>query len=298
MRDSIPLRIGAGVVLTLGLLTAYRIIHNLTGGFPEDFGFSDERYLDVTLLYSILPGYFLAMTGVSAARARAARLCFSSDVSGSKLAIFLVALVGLIYGVLDFRLVEDPEISTRVLEWTLRIGSGFLWVCVGAYAGWRVSQGVAMARAGHAESIKLWQRDHYRPVARMATLDVFVTMGALALMPLQSLSSTFQWVYYRPGLVVGIPMAILLLLLPLLGIRAATARSKANELDAVNREVAAYNGDRVGLELLLAHRDRIATLSPWPLDMRLLSRALFYLVIPPAAWVGAALVERLVEQVI
>ena len=298
MRDSISYRIAAGVVLTLCLLVTYRVIHTLTGGFPEGFGFSDERYFDVTLLYSILPGYFLAMSGISAARGQLARDCFSVDVGSSRFAMITFTLLGVVYGVLDFGLVKDQELSTRVLEWTLRTGSGFLWGCIGFYAGWRVSQGIAMARAGRSESINLWQRDHYRPVARMATLDVFVTMGALALMPLQSLSSTFQWVYYRPGLVVGIPMAILLLLLPLLGIRAATARSKAVELRAVNQEVTEYDGDRVGLELLLAHRERIAALSPWPLDMRLLSRALFYLVIPPAAWVGAALVERLVEQVL
>jgi hypothetical protein len=49
------------------------------------------------------------------------------------------------------------------------------------------------------------------------------------------------------------------------------------------------------LETLLAHRDRLRGARTRPLGTRLLSRALLYLVFPPLAWAGAALVEQALE---
>ena len=52
------------------------------------------------------------------------------------------------------------------------------------------------------------------------------------------------------------------------------------------------------LETLLKRRDRIHNLATWPLNVSMVSRLLIYGVIPPAAWVGAALMERLVEDLL
>lgn len=287
----------AGVVLALILIITFRAVYSLTGGFPEGFGFSGERYQDVTLLYSILPGYLLAMSGFARLRTQMAGLCFGDmrlvvprwvPVTGGA--------VGLLYGFLEFRLVEDVQTAELLLEWTLRIGSGLIWASTGLYAAWRIGTGVEMLRSGRNLSVSIWNREKFRPVARMAILDVFVAMGALALMPLQSISSDFQWVYYQAGFAVGVPVSVVVLLLPMAGIRSSLAVAKSTELDLVNRDIQSHSGSRVELELLLAYRDRVLGTSPWPMDMKLMSRAAFYLVIPPLAWVGAALVERLVEQ--
>jgi hypothetical protein len=52
------------------------------------------------------------------------------------------------------------------------------------------------------------------------------------------------------------------------------------------------------LEPLLQRRDRINAIHTWPLNVSMISRLLIYGVIPPAAWVGAALVERMVEDLL
>ena len=52
------------------------------------------------------------------------------------------------------------------------------------------------------------------------------------------------------------------------------------------------------LESLLAHRDRLREQSTWPLSTALVSRVFLYLIIPPLAWAGAALVELLVDRLI
>ncbi len=46
----------------------------------------------------------------------------------------------------------------------------------------------------------------------------------------------------------------------------------------------------------MAHRDRLRAASTTPFSSRLLSRVLSYLGLPPLAWAGAALVERLLMQ--
>jgi len=56
--------------------------------------------------------------------------------------------------------------------------------------------------------------------------------------------------------------------------------------------------DPVRMEALLSHRDRIAGLGTWPLDVKLGSRIALYVVLPPIAWSGAALVEVLIERLI
>ena len=56
--------------------------------------------------------------------------------------------------------------------------------------------------------------------------------------------------------------------------------------------------DLVRMEALLSHRDRIADLSTWPLDVKLASRIALYVVLPPIAWSAAALVEVLIERFI
>ena len=55
--------------------------------------------------------------------------------------------------------------------------------------------------------------------------------------------------------------------------------------------------DIVALETHAAHIDRIQSMPNWPVDTNLFMKLLGYTIIPPLAWVGAALVEGVVEQV-
>jgi hypothetical protein len=49
------------------------------------------------------------------------------------------------------------------------------------------------------------------------------------------------------------------------------------------------------LENLLQRRERVLAASTWPMDVGTLRRFVFYIIISPLAWVGAALVESLLE---
>ena len=63
-------------------------------------------------------------------------------------------------------------------------------------------------------------------------------------------------------------------------------------------EAAPEQGDDASiaaLECLLRRRDRINALHTWPLDFAIWSRLFFYGLIPPLAWLGAAVAEVLVQ---
>lgn len=121
-------------------------------------------------------------------------------------------------------------------------------------------------------------------------------MGALAFMPLQSLDAEFRWLNYQTGLVVGLISSALLFYLPLSGVRSAVRETKKRRIEALQAAIESADRAKVQeLEALLAHRERVQHLSTWPVDLSILSRVALYLIIPPLAWVGAALVESLVQ---
>ena len=48
--------------------------------------------------------------------------------------------------------------------------------------------------------------------------------------------------------------------------------------------------------MLYLRRERLKRLATWPIDVSAMQRALLHFVIPPLAWMGAALVEMGLEQ--
>jgi hypothetical protein len=52
------------------------------------------------------------------------------------------------------------------------------------------------------------------------------------------------------------------------------------------------------IELLMQHRDRIQHTSAWPIDFSIASRLILYIVIPPLAWLGAAVVEVGLDKIL
>lgn len=106
------------------------------------------------------------------------------------------------------------------------------------------------------------------------------------------------------GLIASMGLVAALFFLPLRGIRHNIALHKAQALTAIDAELAALPQPgqtgpqarelaRAGNLLLL--RDRLAAVSTWPLGLAGVSRFLFYLVLVPLTWVGAALVEMAMD---
>jgi hypothetical protein len=106
------------------------------------------------------------------------------------------------------------------------------------------------------------------------------------------------------------PVALLglaALLLPCGSVRGQVRQAKVAELgrlrsalggdpDALRGSPLAAEAGRLSTVDLVVWRDRVEALREWPFDASVLRRFGLYLLIPLASWVGAALVERLVDR--
>ncbi|MDJ0865687.1 MAG: hypothetical protein QNK03_06240 [Myxococcota bacterium] len=118
----------------------------------------------------------------------------------------------------------------------------------------------------------------------------------------------------RPGMpvVLGVALVVAALLaaevlrIPLRGVRDAIAEAKRKELAWCRAEIrrrrhalaAGGAPDGAPLDELTSYLALIEAVRPWPLDASILLRFTLYLVIPLGSWLGAAMVERLIDTLL
>ncbi|MGI9328605.1 MAG: hypothetical protein ACR2PZ_25545 [Pseudomonadales bacterium] len=214
--------------------------------------------------------------------------------------IFFALIGGAIFGITQNWEVIEKMIELKripVLDLVFTLGNALVWGMAGLLLCWRIPVSGLLSELGRRLPVDLYRLERVRPLARLATTDVLVVAGAMALMPLQALDAEFRIWNYQWGILIGVPAAILLFLLPLWGIRERIKLAKAERMAALNQQIAMQDReDVVALEALVAHADRIRSLPNWPLDLKLVTRIFAYVIIPPAAWVAAALVENAIER--
>lgn len=296
-------RVLLGCVLTAILFAVYRLIGYWLGDVLDSYRLA--RFEDLTLLYAIVPGYWLAASKLIQNRTDRAYRALLPQMAGSGSdfdaikpgALAVGAVIGFAYGAWDMSASEGPGIEYVVLEWCLRFGNGFVWLCSGMLFVWRATHALRLYRLGQQAEVDALNLTRLRPLGSMATTDVLIIMGVMALTPLQSLSSEFILADYRVAFAAGIAASLLLLIVPQLGIHQQARRSKQMRLQRLQTEIDAADPQAYAtMETLLAHRDRLQLAPTWPTDTKGFGRAIFYLVVPPLAWVGAAFVERGIDQ--
>lgn len=211
--------------------------------------------------------------------------------------------LGLALGLFNTNPVEAWTMPAAHVAVSLSFGQLVLWTVIGLLLVTRGVSARAFARLGEGVVFDPFRLDALRPLARSGLIDILVIAGALALSPLQALDAAFRWYNYQFALVVAIPSAILFVTFPLWPLHRRIHREKAARLARMDAmlEQLPTDGTPEGLarlETLLAHRDRVKNLPTWPLGSALLYRIVLYLIIPPLAWVGAALVEMLVGRIV
>ncbi len=299
-------RILGAITLFVVLFGTFSFVYYTSGGLAPDYSFSENRYFDLSRLYALVPAYWLIVSYFQLQRSKIARELLE-ELSGKTFRVeadwirysilVLGSVMGLVYGLWDFRMARDVPVDYQIMENTLKFGNGLVWASNGLLLSWRLYFATHCVRIGRHINIDLHRADQLRPLGRVGSLDVFGVMGILALSPLQSLSSDFRWEYYEAAFAIGIPGAIALFFLPMLGVRQAVRRAKQERLAEVDSQLKALStGDLSEVNTLLDYRSHLKEVPEWPVDTRLISRVLLYLIVPPLAWVGAAIVERGVDQ--
>lgn len=284
-----------------------------TGSVFANYGMANRQVLGTSLLFCLLPGYVLytQFHAWRVARDTVVEFAPLTPASAQRHArratarpgwwMLLLIIPGALAGSHDFSPLDwlatiPDEIGFDI--W-FRIMAALGWGFVFWMLCWRANCAFAMYRLGEQLSIDVYQFDGLDRFVRLPLLHLLVAVGALVLMPLQSLDFQIRWVNYRSGLSVGLPALFLLVLPPIWGLHknmrdriAERIAQLQTQVDECDRE------DFSRLALLIEHRETVRNFASWPLDVGLVGKLLFYLFIPPLAWVAAALVERLVDQVV
>ncbi len=144
-----------------------------------------------------------------------------------------------------------------------------------------------------------------KPFATVAVISTLAMIGAQAAFPLMLMEGEISALTYLPGLVATAGPMLLMLFLPIWPVHRLLAAKKRKTLDDLTRQI--VNAPQLTddqqtalavLNPLLAFRREIMQVPEWPFDVGLLARLLLYLILPPLTWVGAALVENLVDSVL
>ncbi|PCI82146.1 MAG: hypothetical protein COB20_00630 [SAR86 cluster bacterium] len=195
----------------------------------------------------------------------------------------------------------DSESEIFVTSAAIAFGQIFMWSIVAVTLLFVFNDDLLLYQYGKSVRVNIYNLDRLNGFGRAALSQFLMVIGALALTTLQSLDRDFQWVNYANGLYVGIPSAIIFVLLPTWTIRKNIRREKAQALASINTEIQLSstgldNESLVRLNGLIARRDQVQHTRTWPMDISIFSRFLFYIFIPPLAWLGAALMEVMLDS--
>ena len=189
------------------------------------------------------------------------------------------------------------------------IGAVLVWVVMTTVTSMLVRQAVLFARLGanHVQ-VTLLNTRKLLPFARVSISASLAMIGALALFPLIGVESGMNLVEILPGAIATLVPLLALFIVPVWPIHRRLAKLKDQQLASVNERIesrlaaadtpyASCPEPKVLEELtpLLGYRREVAQVSTWPFDGSNVTRLLFYMIIPPLTWAGAALIENLVD---
>ena len=191
----------------------------------------------------------------------------------------------------------------------IAFGSLLVWTVMTSVIFALVENARLFNRLAQFARIDLLDTTNLRGFAQVAVISTLAMIIAQACFPIMWLGSGVNLVTMRasiPGLIgTGVPM-VFLFMLPIYPIHRALAAAKVAELERIGRLLEQARGAVRGappkdpeliarITPLLAYRREVAQVPEWPFDNSLVTRLAFYLIIPPVTWVGAALVEKIVE---
>ena len=188
-------------------------------------------------------------------------------------------------------------------------GTVFIWLVMTNVISIIVNNAVIFYRLGRDHlRISLLHAHELVPLASVSVISTLSLIGAQALFGLLALDGDSNWITMLPGFLgTAVPM-VPMFLLPVWAVHKRLQRLKSDALDAINQGLASYRGDSgrlphnnadLGeLNQLLAYRREIQSVPEWPFDLGAMSRLGLYLIIPPLTWIGAALIENLVDALL
>lgn len=224
--------------------------------------------------------------------------------------LVIVVLIGAISGLVhNLLLAGGMELWVRNLmeaarERALSGGTLLVWLTVTLVVAGLLDNARIFALAARRCRVDLLNTLPLRPFATVAVSSTLAIIGAQAAFPILGLDGDLDPLTYIPGLIATSGPMLLLAALPVWPLHRRIAATKQHALAELNQRVRALrpadpaNPDPAALldlAPLLAYRREIQAVSEWPFDLGIMTRLSLYLIIPPLTWVGAALIENVVD---
>lgn len=186
-------------------------------------------------------------------------------------------------------------------------GTLTVWIVMTTVISMLIQQAIVFGRlGGEYVRVALLNTRKLLPFARVSISSSLAVLGALALFPLINLEGGLNLTESVPGAVSILGPLIIIFVIPVWPLHQRLVRLKQQELAGLHQRIEAVLEGSSGANLaagdidkilpLLNYRREIAQLSTWPFDVGNITTLLFYLVIPPLTWIGAALIENLVNS--
>ena len=218
-------------------------------------------------------------------------------VSGITLALLHIKLMGFIPinadGELDF--------SGNLVKVTIA-GTLLTWCMMTTVISSLIQNGYLIDDlTNHFKQIDIFRKEPWQPLARVAIASSLALIGSNAIFPLLFIDSGTQSASkIIPGMALSIPAVAAMVMVPLATTRRKIAAQKEARLLSIDQAIAKLpdpknHAEMQSLNTLLDQRNHLQRVSSWPLNLGNIGRLLFYMFIPPLTWVGAALIERLVD---
>lgn len=191
-------------------------------------------------------------------------------------------------------------------EFVSTLGALIVWIIMTTVVSMLIQQASIFARLGaYHVQVTLLSTRKLLPFARVSISASLAIIGALALFPLIGIESGMNLIEILPGAIATLVPLLAMFIVPVWPIHRRLAEMKEQQLASLNDRIEARLGagdsffpeSEVLEEVapLLAYRREITQVSTWPFDGSNVTRLLFYLIIPPLTWAGAALIENLVD---
>ena len=187
------------------------------------------------------------------------------------------------------------------VDFAMAIGPLPVWIFMFCATHALVDNARTFRRLAGVVRLDLLDTSPLTPFGRMAVTSTLVVIGSQALFPIMWLGEdTDPWTSI-PGLI-GTSVALLYLFFaavwPLHQRLRAAKRTELTRLAGELRVVRSASQDPAidsALGSLLVYRREIASAPEWPFDISIVARFGLYLIIVPLTWIGAALIENLVD---
>jgi hypothetical protein len=187
------------------------------------------------------------------------------------------------------------------------IGGALVWIVMTFAITSLVDIALQFNRLARKAEVDLLDPSALTPFGHVAVISTLAMIGAQASFPLMWIDQISSAVTMVPGLVATAVPMVLMFALPVWPVHRRMAAAKLAELQRIRGWIDSARGANAApaepqalqrLVPLLSYRNEIEHLSEWPFNATLLTRLGFYLVIPPLTWIGAALMEIVLVDVV